>query len=239
MKTSFFTTATFVLLSFFSFAQEPVLIKPDTSNYLGGSFGPNKKHYVHSKFSFGINAPVDLIPDMRYSPFRSWNIQVGSIYKYKVSKYFGLIAELALSSENMVFNQDDEISFSPYPTVIGEIERVKWFRTSLDLQLGVRINYQKNRGNTLGNFVDLGVLGGLPLNTRWEYTGVDANNTDMEIVLQRPEFVSLSAGEMPTALSYYYGAYTRVGFNKLAIVVRAVQYTENRWVLLPGIEFEF
>lgn len=181
--------------------QDVVVEKDPAVDTLIPRWGPNYRHYIH--FFLGIGAAVD--PGSTGATIRQPHFvddfQFGLRYKLKLANFLAVGTELAYSFNNFVLKQDSSKTL-PVSTLFDR-QRMTFHNAQLGLYL--RINYGK-RGNSLGNYIDLGAYGEYVIRHVFITRMKNADNTITR---------SKTRG-----MDYYnplnYGGMLRIGFGKWA-----------------------
>ncbi len=204
MKKSLFLLALIAGISFAPMAQVVLLEDTVTEKVVEKKFGPNQQHYVNTFFNFGLN-PFAHSGELnkQNSPW-SFDFQMGVRYKYKISNYYALGAQVYynLSTYSIDYVDPDlEIGSSE------DFEIGAW-----GLELYQRFNFAK-RGNTLGLYFDLGAYG--EWNAYRDHI-VTIDGTDMD--LYKEEVRRYRKVEYIHPFSY--GLSARLGYNNVSLYAR-------------------
>jgi len=194
-----------LLVSCFMFpqlkAQEVLLHEEVTADTVTPTFGPNYRNFLHSFMAYGavFGGTEGGGTAIRYG--NSGDFLFGVRYKYRVSNFFSWGAEAYYRALFYSIKQDSTKTFPD--TLINDKERLTFHNLSAGLYL--RFNFERKRGNRVGNFLDLGGYG------EWTFrlTQFTRNKLpDGKVVRTHI-----------TGLNYYnafnYGAMARLGFNRL------------------------
>ena len=143
----------FFLASFYCGGQT-VLLKYDEATEPVYNKGPNQKKFVQGFVKFGMVTPPDQ-DDAKILYGKSVNIGFGLKKKFKVSPIYSLGWQLEF--DYMVYKFSKEpANLSPAGT---EIDVRRFDVYSIRLGWFNRFNFDPNRGNFLGSYLDLGIDG--------------------------------------------------------------------------------
>jgi hypothetical protein len=140
----------------FSAAAQTVLLNVDSNTELPETeFGPNLKKFTHFYFRGGFLASADKPgAEIRYGS--SVNLSFGLRKKYKISPVYSLGFELEYEYTDYKMKQV-EGKILP-DTVINNISQRLDYST-LAFGFFNRINFDPSRGNFMGTYLDIGILG--------------------------------------------------------------------------------
>jgi hypothetical protein len=117
--------------------------------YEKSDFGENRKHFIHPWFGYGLFLPGE------DEGIRYWNtheFSAGLLYKYKLSNVFSTGASLVYENLNFRFDEEtriiDDNQFN---------DKEKLIVHGIGPEYYIRVNFDSERGNYMGNFIDLGV----------------------------------------------------------------------------------
>ncbi len=183
-----------------SFAQEVLLHEDVTADTVTPTFGPNYRNFLHSFVGYGTIFGGTEGPGTTIRYGNSGDVLIGLRYKYKVSNFFAWGAEGYYHASVYGIRQD---SLKTFPdTLINHKERLTFHSLSTGLYL--RFNFEKKRGNRVGNFLDLGGYG------EWTFRLTQFTKNKL------PDGRVVRANT--TGLDYFsalnYGAMARLGFNR-------------------------
>jgi len=176
---------------------------PDTES------GPNMKRHKQIYMSYGvmpIGASED--PGADIVPFLSNEFQFGYRYKRKLASFFAVGFDLGYSHRSYRLDQD---SSKVFPTSkLVKMEKITY--DGLQVGLYMRFNFDVNRGNYLGNYLDLGGYA--------EGYGAIRHITKEEFDIATPNGASrkktVSKG-LVWSERYAYGAQARLGFGRFIV----------------------
>lgn len=195
----------FGLLFTESTAQEILLHENVAQDTVKPLIGPNYRHYLHSFMAYGavFGGTKGNGTEVRYG--YSGDFLFGLRYKFRVSNLFAWGADIYYRSLIYPLRQDSAKFFPD--TILNAKERLNFHSLSSGLYL--RFNFEKKRGNRVGNFLDLGGYG--------EWTFRMSHFTKNKL----PDGKIIRS--TVTGLDYYnvfnYGAMARLGFNRWMIFV--------------------
>lgn len=144
----------FFLASSYCVAQT-VLLSYDKATEPKYDKGPNQRKFVQGFLKFGMITPPDK-EETQVKYGSSVNLGFGLRSKYKVGAIYSLGWELELDYTTYKFEKDPAI-LSPTGSII-DIRRFD--ATALKLGFFNRFNFDPNRGNFMGNYLDLGINAG-------------------------------------------------------------------------------
>jgi len=166
------------------------------------AFGANRKHFGHVFIGFHhINGAPELNTD-KLKDLGSWVFEFGYRYKRRFSQTLSAGAELGIKKMSYSIKHW-EMLHTPEAT---EIDKHKLIFVQTGLGLYQRFNYNKRRGNFIGNYIDVGVYGDWNFNSRQVYQF--RNDADEKVVVKKSKLNYISPFE--------YGLLTRFGFNRFA-----------------------
>ena len=140
-----------ICLFFSSFAMgQEIMLEEETENlYDVATFGANRKHFVHFFLGVGFHLPGEDNAALNY-----WNtnaFMAGIRYKYKFSNMFSAGLDLHYKKSNFRYDQETQII---QDNQFYEKERMVIHGVGPTCFL--RINFDEDRGNYIGNFIDFG-----------------------------------------------------------------------------------
>jgi len=141
---------TFLCLTVPLFAQNILMEKETEKLYEVSETGPNLKHFLHlyTGGSFYAGSSSDI------KPFYSGDFLVGLRYKRKISPLIATGSSLYWRNATYQYKED--------PEIIDEgtfLDKEKLIFNSLGSEMYMRINFDPDRGNYVGNFIDIGAYG--------------------------------------------------------------------------------
>lgn len=198
-----------LIINFFQFekikAQEVILKQRVELDTVPKKIGQNLKRYSH--FYLGLGAIVGQNEgdggDLNYG--RSLDFTAGFRYKYKINNIYalGLDAKYNWTSFNLKQN-DDKI----LPNNLKHEREVINFNNFGFIAFN-RINFDKNRGNYIGKFLDLGAYADWTFTVRHKYT------TEYNVAGNANQSVSeVTNSGLLYVESLNYGLTARLGFGK-------------------------
>lgn len=192
----------FVLICLFAFVApaQTVLLDVDKVDTTYSKFGPNRKHFVHLYFSYGLIFGKNNEGAKTRVP-GSNDFKIGLRYKYKISELLSLGVEANYGNHTFDFRQE-EGKVIVDTTLHDEEEIIMHY---LEPTLFLRFNIGE-RGNSIGRFIDFGA--GLPIRL------VASHFTQNE--LSTGEVQTVTTSRLSYVQSYYAHAFARIGFNNLA-----------------------
>ncbi len=200
--------------SFQVFSQK-VVISKDVDKQYEGNHGPNMRHYGYFYSGLGVVADYDEEAGSAIKFWGSGEYTVGYRYKLKLLSFYALGLDASFSHTRYNYEKDDINVFDPAnPLTYAQNEkRHLLVNNALGLEIYQRINFGR-RGNTLGNYLDVGIMG------NW-------NHTVKEVIVKEYDDNAYYAGksrlvnrklDFPEPFSYAVSA--RIGHNKFDIYGR-------------------
>jgi hypothetical protein len=156
----------FVLILFTSFycKGQTVLLNYDETKADKYERGPNQKKFVQGFVKFGMVTPPDQ-DNAKIKFGTSVNVGFGVRKKFKVSSIYSLGWQIEIDYTDYKFKKDPAL-LSPTGSTI-DTRRFDVY--SLRLGFFNRINFDPNRGNFLGTYLDLGIDGAYAYNIKEVY----------------------------------------------------------------------
>lgn len=179
---------------------QTVLLDIDRSDSVLSRFGPNRTHFVHFYFGYGLVFGKNNAGAKTRVP-GSNDFKIGLRYKYKVSETVALGIDANYGTHVFDFRQEEGKVFAD--TVLHDEEEL--IMTYVEPAIYLRFNLGE-RGNSMGRFVDVGA--GIPI------TVGAAHYTRNE--LPSGEIRQITTSRLPYVESYFLQAFARIGFNNLA-----------------------
>ncbi len=190
-----------VVLSFSSAAQT-VLLAVDNTNDKTAELGPNLTRHNQIFFRLGLVEGSDK-PGARIVYGKSTDFAFGFRKRYKISSLYSLGFETEFQSRSYKFKQTAEKFFPD--TMINKSQSLNY--GNLGLGFFNRFNFDPHRGNFLGTFLDLGIVGSWHFGTHEAAENKLSNGTTETKMITDLDYVKkLSAS-----------AYARVGFSHVSI----------------------
>jgi len=175
---------------------------------IGGKFGANKTHFVHSHLSLGFMMPLPEGEGMDLLYGKSHSITYGVRYKLRIADFFALGAGLNYTYNVWHIDQNDSKSIPS--NILFDKEKI--YSNNLGGDAYIRFNVGK-RTNTIGNFIDLGGYGEWAYGRLWKTT---INNDDTENPLFS-EFTTTTSHKLDWLEKINYGLSARIGYGKFVI----------------------
>ena len=190
-----------VIFSLSSTAQT-ILLSVDNTNEKAAEVGPNLKRHNQIFFRFGLVEGSDK-PGARIVFGKSIDFAFGFRKKYKISSLYSLGFETEFQVRNYKFKQSAEKIFPD--TIINKSQSLDY--AILGLGLYNRFNFDPHRGNFLGTFLDIGIVGSWHFGTH-EFSENKLSNgtTETKMISDLAYVKKLSAS-----------VYARIGFSHVSI----------------------
>jgi hypothetical protein len=166
--------------------------------------GPNLQKFSHFYFAAGFVLGADETGG-KIIYGSSVNLAAGVRWKYKIGKVYSLGYETSFSYLDYKL---DQVESKILPdTFLNDIERLDY----LSFQLGFynRFNFDPQRGNYMGYFLDLGIRG------EWDYSIEHIRKNE----LPDGSEVKTSISALPYVNRLNYNLFARIGLNKLLMFV--------------------
>lgn len=193
-----------ILMSFRPLVGQEVLIFEDLrGDTLLPKFGMNRDHFGHMFFGFYKIAGTPELTSDTMDVWRSWAFDCGYRYKRRFSQVLSAGAEFGLKKMSYAVRHWEMLQ-TPEAT---EINKHKMIFLQTGLSLYQRFNYDKRRGNYVGNYIDLGIYCDWNWNVRQLY--YYQNNTGEKVRLRKSNLNYIHPFDL--------GVLMRFGFNKLAV----------------------
>jgi len=157
------------------------------------------------KYGHYIDVPAEIGIQTR----RSFMMHYGILHKHKLNRSLSVLAEQGIGLNNFRITQDSVTFFKD--SVTYDRERLTLF--SWDFSLGLRFNFDRNRGNHLGWYLDVLVYGGWNFSRRRNiimYGDLDNERVRYKITERRPDYMR----------RFNYGAEVRFGYSYLNVFAR-------------------
>lgn len=191
-----------LLLPFSAFSQTILLEEDEAVDTTESNFGVNQKNSIHpfiaAGFTFGEEEEGGEI-----NPLQSYNINLGIRYKRKLSNVFALGADVLFHNSIYNLGQDSTKLLGSMQTH----EEEKYSIWTIGAEGFTRINFDPNRGNYMGIFLDLGA-------------GIGYNFTVKHKILDElltGEQMKLTLTQLDYPLRYRGWAFARFGYNRIAL----------------------
>ncbi|MBI1183627.1 hypothetical protein GC194_05120 [bacterium] len=143
------------------------------------NYGANKKHYVNTYMSFGTSFDPNTFksPVIDLNEYKNLGLyyDFGICYKYKLGNVLSLTSDLSINRNRR------SLHFGiVFPEVEPVYNREIW--SAGCFALGPRINFDPNRGNAIGTYLDLRIVGLALANSRRKYKEYTPSNTPPVVV---------------------------------------------------------
>ena len=172
-----------ILISQISFSQKTIVKEnvPKDFKKFNMEKGPNKKKFSFFEFSVGTLLPISLNGDESMTFKSSFEYQLSTNFKRKISPVLSLtnilgISHLRIQAKNIYELNDFGISSSAL--------NPKFRMWNLMYLTGFRFNIDPNRGNQIGKYIEMNLFGFYTLNStlRYEY---NTNLNNKTIITER------------------------------------------------------
>lgn len=181
---------------------QTILLSVDNTKDKTTELGPNLKRHNQLFFRLGFVEGSDK-PGARIIFGKSIDFSFGFRKRYKISSLYSLGFETELQSRSYKFKQTTEKTFPD--TTINKSQSLNF--GNLAIGFFNRFNFDPHRGNFLGTFLDLGIVGSWQLGTH-EFT---------ENKLSNGTTVTKSISDLDYVKKYSASAYARIGFSHLSV----------------------
>jgi len=169
--------------------------------------GPNKKKFSHVYYGLAFAAGPDSAGS-RINYGKSFEFIIGRRVKWRINNFYALGMDFAYHLNSYSLKQG-EGKLLPNDS-IHDKERLKLHNLSLGFYN--RINFNKRRGNHIGNYLDFGVRLDVPF--------AKSIVTEDELKLagyNNGRKIKTKTRDLRFIEDYYYSGYIRIGFNKYAL----------------------
>jgi len=186
-----------------AFSQKVLLDEEVPQEVVKSKWGENLQHFGHLYVSFGFfTGPSEIGAKIKYGS--SMLSIIGYRYKYKVSNYYSLGADLSFSFKNYYLKDDDN------KILPDNVNHDKEYFTFISPRLEIyqRINIDK-RGNKLGKYLDIGAFGSYNVSTKY-YTRDKVDNMPYEKI-------NITTIKLKYIEPLSYGITARIGYNEIAL----------------------
>ena len=190
-----------VIFSLSSTAQT-ILLSVDNTKDKSTEIGRNLKRHNQLFFRLGFVEGIDK-PGARIIFGKSIDFSFGFRKRYKISSLYSLGFETEIQSRSYKFKQTVEKRFPD--TIINKSQSLNY--GNLGLGFFSRFNFDPHRGNFLGTFLDLGIVGNWHLGTH-EFT---------ENKLSNGTTVTKSISDLDYVKKLSTSAYVRIGFSHVSV----------------------
>lgn len=164
--------------------------------------GANRKHFGHIFLGLHHIAGAPELSTDKLNGLRSWAFEFGYRYKKRFTQTLSAGADLGIKKMSYSIKHWEML----HTPEAAEVDKHKLSFMQTGLGLYQRFNYNKRRGNYIGNYIDAGVYGDWNLNTRQVYKY--RNDADEKVVVRKSKLSYISPFE--------WGILTRFGFNRFA-----------------------
>jgi hypothetical protein len=209
MKNCITCLSIFTFLSLFTSkltAQEILLEQEVTQDTTVDKKGPNKNRFFHFYTGYGFMVDEGET-GAEVKPFSSHQFTVGFRQKFKLSKIFSFGYDIAYSNDIYRLKQNASKVLPNNITHLKETIRL----SNLGASLFLRTNFKKNRGNVVGNFLDLG------FGANWIYKAVHQFTDDFNVPSYNAGRADVTLSELKYVEALSYGPIARIGFNRIAL----------------------
>lgn len=208
MKKIFWVTL--VLLTF-SFSLTPVsaqeiLLENETEGlYDVPKTGKNRRFYNHFYGSYGAFIQTETTEGLKTNPWLSYQFTIGSRQKFKLSGFYAMGLDFAISWNRYRIVQDEN---NVFPDALNHKKEV-FGQNGLSVEYFNRFNFDYKRGDHIGKYLDLGVWGSWVFMSKqvvWdEYDGLVAGASRSKTIYRGLDY------DKP----FQWGLKARLGFDKL------------------------
>jgi hypothetical protein len=205
MTKAIYTGLLFLFLSCFPAAAQIIIEETPENNYKEQLFGANRKHFVHTYFSYGIPALPAEGKGSEVLPFYSTNFDWGLRYKLKANNVYSFVSDLAYFGDSYALKQTSYKSFKGNTRHDEEYLNLQY----MSIRVFNRFNFGK-RGNHLGYYVDLGGSADLMV----------GSNHSTQDKLTDGSKVTVTHSKLPYVNRFAYGLSANIGFNRIGVFAR-------------------
>lgn len=218
-------------VNFSATAQQSVLKMPKSVLDEDYSYGKNNKHFVHVGFSLFTGVSASELPGLKFRPLNTSSFYFFVLYKRKLNNIFSLTSEFNFGSAWIHYRYTSD---NPqYPTLFSSQKRDIINTGELEMHQNIRFRISGGP-NQIGNFVEVGVLGGVTTTRRYAHQGTSLFDQRTELAFINDPVI-LTDGNTYGLNLFYYGFKGRVGFEKISLPVRYVR-NGDFWWMMAGIE---
>ncbi|MEA1877557.1 MAG: hypothetical protein U9N86_11900 [Bacteroidota bacterium] len=220
-KTSGIIFLVITLTVFPAFGQEVLIEETPDISIQQESWGPNRDNYIQFIMYRGQYIPVGgLMLDTKTIQNQSGGIQLQ--YKRKLNNLFSFLIEAVYNADQFGFSCDKPSQLNGATNYDKELLKMH----SAGLNVLLRINFDKKRGNHLGKYLELGLFANYLITSNhiayYEGTeGVDKFNK-----------VRVTESGLNYINPFQYGILMRIGSDKYGLFYRS-RYTD--WITDPTI----
>ncbi|MFP3859272.1 MAG: hypothetical protein ACLFUW_00470 [Bacteroidales bacterium] len=140
----------FVLFSIAVYPQKTVMFQETEDLYKESNFGANSKHFVHFYGGISFFLPTNGGEGIKY--WNTHSLVCGARYKLKLTNVFSNGIDLHYKKVNYRFTNDNAILPGE-----GVYDKERFVVHGIGPEYYLRINFDKDRGEYIGNFIDLGI----------------------------------------------------------------------------------
>ena len=217
-----------ILISQIGFSQKTILKEnvPLDFKKFNTEKGPNKKKFTFLEFSVGTLLPISFNKDENMTIKPSFEYHLSTNFKRKISPILSLTNMLGISHLRIQAKSIYElIDFGLSSSALDP----KFCIWNLLYQTGLRINFDPDRGNQIGKYIEMNVFGFYAWNStlRYEY---NTNLNDKTIIREKnPNPIS----------NLHYGFKIKLGLKDKSIFgsYRVSHFLENRDI--PNLSIGF
>ena len=193
----------FIFFSSLVLGQDVIMEEETEKLYAESNFGANRKHFVHFYTGAGF-----YLPD-KGDGFKYWNTNsfiAGVRYKLKLTDVFSTGLDIHYKKSNFRYDSENQI-----------IPDNQFFDKEQLIVHGVgpsyylRINFDSDRGNYVGNFVDVGVYMDWIFGSRYKISDASGSNLFKETETIYKNIKRLN--------DFEYGAMLRMAKNKYVLFI--------------------
>jgi hypothetical protein len=187
-------------------AQEILLEQEVSQDTTVDKKGPNRNRFFHFYTGYGFMIDEGEAGS-EVKPFASHQFTIGFRQKFKLSKVFSFGYDIAYANDIYRLRQNASKILPNSVTHKKETIRL----SNLGASLFVRTNFKKNRGNVVGNFLDLG------FGANWIYKAVHAFTDDFPVGSYNAKTADVTLSGLKYVEDFSYGPVARIGFNRIAL----------------------
>jgi len=172
------------------------------------NFGPNLKHFCHPFFSTSLILPrteASTVPTIL--PLNG-QISLGIRYKLKLARPISLVTECGVNRNSYRLSQTAGRNFPD--TLIHQSQSIRINGLFGGLFLRLRLG---QRGNYLGNYIDLGVAGQASVRSRLVTTDQDISTEPGSVLIKKN-----TVSELKSVNLFSSKACLRVGFDRFSLI---------------------
>lgn len=136
-------------------AQEVLLENETEDLYDVPKTGKNRQKYSHFYGSYGAHVQIEPTEGLKTNPLLSYQFQLGFRQKFKISGFYAMGFDYAITWDRYRIVQDDANIFPDNVTHKKEM----FGQNALKLGYYNRFNFDFKRGDHIGKYLDLGIWG--------------------------------------------------------------------------------